>query len=415
MSEYTDRHFSLNKGNPLYSLYRQLNGNHTDDNENRVLDVVREAKNAFDANIGNKFEDVINKIKSVASDLGITLNEMKAMLDHKDIAISENKVSIHENGIPFRLKGKGSKRLLSLAIQLALTHPSGVILIDEIEQGLEPDRVQHLVNRLSKYTNKQIIITTHSSNVIVEIPCTALYVLRKGASHLQHVDEEMQGCIRKNPEAFFARKIIVCEGATEIGFCRAINQFRIDSGKESVACKGVRFADGTGNGMSGYVTGFNNLSYPTALLCDSDCKEFNNCKQQFKHAGIEVIDCNEDNSIEQQVFNDAPWNAVKELIQVAINKIEEDGYKTAAEAEAMIFDSTNAFLQNKMARTKDWYVNESFELRLALGFAAKKKEWYKRQDYGELMGKCILTHYSELANDSRLKSIIDMISSWIDK
>lgn len=100
---------------------------------------------------------------------------------------------------------------------------------------------------------------------------------------------------------------------------------------------------------------------------------------------------------------------------VAINKIEEDGYKTAAEAEAMIFDSTNAFLQNKMARTKDWYVNESFELRLALGLAAKKKEWYKRQDYGELMGKCILTHYSELANDSRLKSIIDMISSWIDK
>ena len=50
VSEYTDRHFSLNKGNPLYSLYRQLNGNHTDDNENRVLDVVREAKNAFDAN-----------------------------------------------------------------------------------------------------------------------------------------------------------------------------------------------------------------------------------------------------------------------------------------------------------------------------------------------------------------------------
>ena len=129
------------------------------------------------------------------------------------------------------------------------SHPSGVILIDEIEQGLEPDRVQHLVNRLSKYTDKQIVITTHSSNVIVEIPCTALYILRKGVSHLQHVDEEMQGCIRKNPEAFFARKIIVCEGATEIGFCRAINQFRIDLDKESAACKGIRFADGTGNGM----------------------------------------------------------------------------------------------------------------------------------------------------------------------
>ena len=34
VSEYTDRHFSLNKGNPLYSLYQQLNGNHIADDEN---------------------------------------------------------------------------------------------------------------------------------------------------------------------------------------------------------------------------------------------------------------------------------------------------------------------------------------------------------------------------------------------
>lgn len=33
VSEYTDRHFSLNKGNPLYSLYQQLNGNHIADDE----------------------------------------------------------------------------------------------------------------------------------------------------------------------------------------------------------------------------------------------------------------------------------------------------------------------------------------------------------------------------------------------
>ena len=209
ISDYSDRHFSLNKGNPLYSLYRQLNNVPHPENENLVLNVVRDAKNAFDDNIGNRFESVIEKIKSVAGELGITLNEMKAMLDHKDIAISENKVSIHEDGIPFRLKGKGSKRLLSLAIQLALTQPSGIILIDEIEQGLEPDRVQHLVNVLSKYENKQIIITTHSSNVIVEIPCTSLFIMRKGSCRLQHVEGEMQGCIRKSPEAFFAKKMMV--------------------------------------------------------------------------------------------------------------------------------------------------------------------------------------------------------------
>lgn len=414
VSDYSDRHFSLNKGNPLYSLYRQINNGPHPENENLVLNVVRDAKNAFDVNIGNRFESVIEKIKSVAGELGITLNEMKAMLDHKDIAISENKVSIHEDGIPFRLKGKGSKKLLSLAIQLSLTQPSGIILIDEIEQGLEPDRVQHLVNALSKNEDKQIIITTHSSNVIVEIPCTSLFIMRKGFCKLQHVGVKMQGCIRKNPEAFFARKILVCEGATEIGFCRSINEYRINNDKPSASCMGIRFADGTGNEMINYVLGFKYLSYPTALFCDSDCANINNRKQELRGLDINVIDCEDSYSIEQQVFKDTPWNVVKELIKIAIEKVIDDDGNTYEEAEKKIFDATNAQLDYRMTEMTNWYQNENDDLRTALGMAAKNKNWYKKQIYGECMGKCILTSYSDLAEGCRLKHIIDNISNWID-
>ena len=415
VSDYIERHFSLNKGNPLYSLYKQLNDEPLSDNDNLVLDVVREAKEAFDTNIGDRFNGVIDKIRVVAEELGITLNEMKAMLDHRDIAISENKVSIHENGIPFRLKGKGSKRILSLAIQLALTQPSGIILIDEIEQGLEPDRVQHIVNRLSHYTDKQVIITTHSSNVIVEVPCTSLFILRKGASYLQHIEGELQGCIRRNPEAFFAKRTLVCEGATEVGFCRSLNQFRINNSRTSAACRGVRFVDGTGNGMTSYVLGFNSLSYPTALFCDSDCNDINSHKPEFKDAGIQIFDCADGYSIEQQVFNDVPWNVVKSLIQIAVRKIAEENVVSNEEAEKRIFDSTNANLQNKITQIENWYDNDSVELRQALGATAKKKEWYKKQTYGELMGNCILEYYSDLSDDCRLKGIIDALSTWIDE
>lgn len=414
ISDYADRHFSLNKGNPLYSLYKQLNNEPLPDNENLVLDVIRNAKNAFDENIGNRFESVIEKIRDVAGELGITLHEMKAMLDHKDIAINENKVSIHEDGIPFRLKGKGSKRLLSLAIQLAQTQHSGVILIDEIEQGLEPDRVQHLVNILSKYEDKQIIITTHSSNVIVEIPCTSLYIMRKESHKLQYVEREMQGCIRKNPEAFFAKKILVCEGATEIGFCRSINEYRISHNKTSASSMGIRFADGSGNEMVNYIIGFKNLSYPTALFCDSDCTKVNNRKQEFRDFGIYVIDYEDGYSIEQQIFKDAPWGIVKELIQIAIDKIVNDGGKTVDDAEKQIFESVNARLINKMTHTDNWHDEEREDLRIALGMTAKKNEWYKRQTYGERIGRCILKSYSELAEGCGIKRIIDNISTWID-
>lgn len=414
VSDYTDRHFSLNKGNPLYSLYKQLNGAAILDEENKVLDVVREAKTAFDDSIGEKFNAVINKIKEVATTLGITLNELKAMLDHRDIAISENKVSIHEDGVPFRLKGKGSKRLLSLAIQLALSKPSGIILIDEIEQGLEPDRVQHLVSVLSGYKDKQVIITTHSSNVIIEIPCTSLYIMRRGARSFLHVEGELQGSIRKNPEAFFAAKVLVCEGATEIGICRAINKRRIQNGNASASCRGVRFADGAGQTLVDYVIGFNQLLYSTALFCDSDSVIVNNEKSHFVQDGITVIDCEQNLSIEEQIFKDVTWDTIKELIPLAVQKVEIDNQITPDEAARAIYDSTNAFMANRMTSIDDWYSIESEEKRFALGKAAKKKEWYKRQDYSQQMGEIILSHYDELRADSRLRQEIDDISNWID-
>lgn len=416
VSDYTDRHFSMNKGNPLYSLYKQLNGTAFEDTDNAVLDVVRNAKAAFDAKVGDSFDAVIGKVKEIAGQLGITLNEMKAMLDHRDIAINENKVSIHEDGIPFRLKGKGSKRLLSLAIQLALTEPSGVILIDEIEQGLEPDRVMHLVNVLAKKTDRQIIITTHSNNVMVEIPCSSLYVMRNGARGLLHVAGDLEGCIRKMPEAFFAARVLVCEGATEVGFCKAINTKRIAEGRISASCKGVCFADGTGNNLAAYAPGFRELNYPTALFCDSDAKDINEKKSEFREKGVEVIDSEDKFSIEEQIFKDVSWDTVKELIPLAIQKMIEVDEKTPEDAEQSVFDCTNSFLNNSMTDKQGWYDNESPELRKALGKTAKKgtMEWYKRQDYGEKMGNVIMAHYGELAEGCRLKEEIDIISNWMD-
>lgn len=412
VSDYTDRHFSMNKGNPLYSLYKQLNGTAFEDTDNAVLDVVRNAKAAFDAKVGDSFDAVIGKVKEIAGQLGITLNEMKAMLDHRDIAINENKVSIHEDGIPFRLKGKGSKRLLSLAIQLALTEPSGVILIDEIEQGLEPDRVMHLVNVLAKKGDRQIIITTHSNCVMVELPCTALYVMRHGAKGLLHVEGDLQGCIRKIPEAFFAAKVLVCEGATEIGFCKALDGKRVESGKQSAACKGIFIADGTGNNLKTYAPAFRALCYPTALFCDSDDADINSKKKEFVEGGITLIDCEDDFSIEEQVFKDVPWTAMKGLMAIAVEKLKMKN----GNPEQAIVECTNSFLSNKVESLEGLCDQESPELRTALGQTAKKNtmEWFKRQDYGEMLGKVILAHYDELPKECRLKQEIDMISNWMD-
>ena len=93
--------------------------------------------------------------------------------------------------------------------------------------------------------------------------------------------------------------------------------------------------------------------------------------------------------------------------------MEDDG-KSQEEAEESVFSSTNARLINKMASMDHWYDIENNELKIALGETAKKKEWYKRQSYGERLGQIVLMHYGELAEGCKLKNEIDAISNWID-
>ena len=389
------------------------------DGENKVLDVMRDAKKEFDTSISDKFKGVIDKVKSVATELGVSLNEITASLDHRDIAISENKVSIHEDGVPFRLKGKGSKRLLSLAIQMSLTQPSGIILIDEIEQGLEPDRVQHLVCVLSRYTDKQIILTTHSSHVIVEIPCKSLYIRRDDTISLTHVEGCMQNVVRSNPEAFFAKKVIVCEGPTEIGIFRAINEYLLNDIGRSASHFGVRFANGGGRNMDQYVRGFIELGYRCCLFCDSDDENINAQKNDFAASGVEVVDCLSSNCLEKQIFSDLPWEGIVELIGIyrTILVNEEEGLISVDEADKRVFDSVKSKLMNRkdLNYSQDWMCVESYDLREALAKAAisRKKPWFKNQTRGMLMGRVILKYYHLMPNTNHLKKEIDRIIEWV--
>lgn len=407
ISDYTDRHFSLNKGNPLYTLFKLLSEDDSDiDEGNVMLEILRETKTRIDSSIANKFENVINKVLETAAQLGVNAEGIKASIDHRDISIKENKVCLHEGEIPLRLKGKGARRLLSLAIQLSIANPNGIILIDEIEQGLEPDRVQHLVAILTKVTDSQIFFTTHSRNVIVELSCNNLFLMMKNATKLSNIPLDLQGCVRSNPEALFMKKIIVCEGATEIGLCRALNKNRQSLKKMNLACLGIGLVDGGGENMIERVKGFNSLGYSSCLLCDSDVPKINATKKELRELGITILDCTESNSIEQQLFTDLSW---KQIVQLIEYRIQVDNHNSRS-----VFQSTFSQLQPMPDFTEDWYRTESDELRTLLGNAAKKGDWYKRIDHGMEIGKIAFSDFDNLADDKKIKQLFDELSNWID-
>lgn len=217
VSDYIDRHFSWSKGNPLYSLLKEEDA--SAEKNNVIIDAFREAKEKIDSTSFSYLDSVVNKIKHSASALGVDITNTNTTIDFRDISIKDGRICLHENKVPFRQKGKGSKRIISIAIQTELAKTGGILLIDEIEQGLEPDRAQHLAKTLKIQNKGQIFITTHSRDVLVELTTEDLFRIKKENPNLFSFDSSLQACIRSNPEAFFSDRVLVCEGPTEIGIC----------------------------------------------------------------------------------------------------------------------------------------------------------------------------------------------------
>lgn len=410
VSDYFDRHFSWSKGNPLYSLSKQYDLDYEKDSP--ILDAFRDAKNKIDNTPFDRFNKIIEDVEASASFLGLDIKNTRTTLDFKDISLNEDKICLHDEKIPFRQRGKGSKRILSVAIQSELVKTGGIVLIDEIEQGLEPDRARFLVNRLKKQNKGQIFITTHSSNVIVELNANDLYLTKKYCTELIPFDKEFQGCIRKNPEAFFTKKILVCEGATEIGICRSIDRYRIKIGKDSFSILGIGLVDGTGSNFIDYCAKFQKAGFNVCAFCDSDDKSINIKKENLRDKNITIIDCDKDKSIEQQLFSDLPWSSVQCLIDYAIEEKSEESIKS--------------LIKNQYGKEtpSDWLSVDTPEIRAAIGGAAALKKsngdkgaedkgWFKRIDHGEFLGFIWMKSLEELAGKKLLEQY-ESISNWID-
>jgi putative ATP-dependent endonuclease of OLD family len=401
VSDYIDRHFSWNKGNPLYSLLKQEKTH--DEKNNVIIEALREAKEKIDSSPFNHLDNIVEKIKTSASNFGIDISNTTTTIDFKDFSIKDGRICLHEDKIPFRQKGKGSKRLISIAIQTELAKTGGILLIDEIEQGLEPDRAQHLA-KILKNTNKgQIFITTHSRDVLVELNANDLFKVKKNYPSLYPFDNSLQSTIRSNPEAFFSDRVLVCEGPTEIGICRGLNNFRMEKGEDNISLLGVRFANGNGTSQVEYALGFLKAGFKVCLFCDSDDENINKQKEDLKIQGISIVDCAANKSIEAHIFEDLPWKALKELIEYRIKEKDEESVKQSIASKYI-----GQF-------PLDWKNSDSPIMRDALykSSISKKNEWFKRTDHGEFVGGVICNNLEDIKAE-KLGNQIQELSKWID-
>jgi len=406
VSDYIDRHFSWSKGNPLYSILRESQSSE-DEKNSVIIDTIREAIGKIGQDNFSQFKNVTDNIIIASADFGIDLSNAKTTIDFRDLYIKGGRTCLHDGYVPLRLKGKGTKRLISMAIQTILVQYGGIILIDEVEQGLEPDRIRNLIRSLKKNNLGQVFITTHSCEVITELEADDLVMISNDEGNIKalNLNQKFQDIIRACPEAGYAKKVIVCEGKTEIGICRALDTYRKKSDKECMSFKDCVYILGGGSSFTERAMKLKKLGLSVCIFCDSDDdSNLKPSKDELKKAGVEIFDREASKAIEQQVFQDLPWDGIKKLINYVIKekKLYEDQLKQSIKSKYE-------------GKFPDNFKNsDTPEMRQAIGKASKKAGWFKRTDQGEKLGSIIFGYFEEM-KDKKLKDQLENLSNWIDE
>ena len=311
-------------------------------------------------------------------------------------------LALHQERVPMTYSGLGTKRLVALAIQRARISGSSVVLVDEVEHGLEPFRLLHLLHSLRDAVATaegtpglgQVILTTHSAEAVAELKTHELHVVRSadGLTTIQRVSDafgdadsiDPQALTRAGAAALLARRVIVAEGRTEVGYVRAMaSRWNIARGTPIAHC-GTTAMDGGGSQADGRAIGFARLGYETALFVDSDVPLEVTIASE---AGVQVIQWADSVSIEERITRDLPEEDLERLVRLAIELVEDqEAVLSAIGAQLPV--------RNDPLTTPDvlsWVSSAApvDVIREAIGKAAKKKRWFKGIEQGQRLGDLV--------------------------
>nr|WP_255519817.1 AAA family ATPase [Cupriavidus sp. IK-TO18] len=371
----------------------------------------REARLRFGDDAQAQLGQALKQVLETANQLGVPVGgQVKALLDAHAISVSGGAIALHDaGGVPLRSLGLGSARLLVAGLQRAAAVETSVVLVDEIETGLEPHRIYRLLVTLGAKEGVpplQVFLTTHSPVVVRELSGAQLYVLRQHNG--EHValccgtDDDVQGTMRRHPEALLGKSVLVCEGASEVGLIRGMDQA---SNRGSISTFGVVLVDGSGSSAVQRALAFQKLGYRVALLRDSDVPPKEE-EAGFKAAGGEVFAWRAPNALEDELFQALGDVAVAQLWDLVKEQNDPgvlDGQLRTASANA----------RNVAAVDMEMLQRPGPDLRRLLGKAARSKHnaWFKSVTDMERIGREIVARGFEQA-DPQFKAEVLRIFGW---
>lgn len=391
IGSYASANLSWTRGSVLNRL--------TDERAELGAELAKSARHAR-ADFGNQaaahFKKTLDVVRTTSQHLGVDIGATpQALLDAHSVSIREGAIALHdENGIPLRSLGTGSSRLLVAGLQRAASGNAPIALVDEVEFGLEPHRLMRFLDSLgAKDPNGplQVFLTTHSPVALRELSGNQLFVVRPGRNHHNVVrtgsSNEIQSTLRLDPEAFLAKSVIVCEGASEVGFARGLDQFWVGMGYASFLAKGgayVNAGGGTPDNAFARASALTRLGYRTMVFVDADKAASAGVPERYLAEGGTLLSWRPGMALEDELFIHLSDDAVDALMDKACTLLGEDL------VDQNIQTASQGKLTLGMAQLERLMEGYSRTTREILGRASRSRNtgWFKS-----------LTTYQEVAKD----------------
>lgn len=340
--------------------------------------------------------------------------------------LSSGSIALHDDGVPLRLAGLGTRRLATLAIQKSAITEGAIILIDEIEHGLEPHRIIGAIAQLKadhahaeseRKPVGQVLMTTHSDVALPEAGVESLWVVQTARPGRQTVivkptaPDPIRVLMRFTPRAFFARRVLVCEGYTEIGMLLGIREnWPTRHAGKPIEQLGVAIADGNGDQSCSMALALASLGYLTAIYRDSDTALSSANLAALAAAAIPVFEYGDGLNTEQAIFSAANNALVQMLLAYAREQRGDDAIND--NLHIRIPDLPLNVIHTDFSAWGTFTSLDGLQLRDAIAEVAARKKWFKDQRIGRGLAAMV---WQIVIDDpaSRLAQALAQAEAWL--
>lgn len=320
-NEY-DKDFSFGRNSVL--------NKYTENNE--YSNIVKSTLSGIDTEIKiEELDEIFENIKKISKKYNIKVSDnIKAKIDLKSINSSSSIISLFEDESILSSRGEASKKILSIALNLESLEENSLILIDELENSLEPFRIRSITKDIIELSKKnksgQIILTTHSPYCVQQLEIENIMIVRsiEGVTSCKIPDDNLRYVIYKFPESLFSNKVIVCEGKTELGTINQFNNYLKNKSGIGFEYYGISICCADGDRIIKTSSQFNQLGYEVLVMLDSDIPSLEKEKNEIRKDGVQIVDCTNGNDIETEFLLSFNKEQLFELIDYLIDISESN-------------------------------------------------------------------------------------------